>query len=97
MNRKYYREVYLNSPHWQKIKEKFRGRGCEKKVGWFSVCGEKPIDVHHKTYERIGNERLSDLIPLCRKHHDQQPHPRKGKEQKKEHWLRLFGFKNLWS
>lgn len=34
-------------------------------------CGEtnKPLDVHHKTYERFGSERMSDLESLCRKCH----------------------------
>ncbi len=32
-------------------------------------CTDKAIDVHHLTYERIGGERLSDLIALCRKCH----------------------------
>lgn len=31
-----------------------------------------PLDVHHKTYERLGNERLSDLIVLCRTCHKAQ-------------------------
>ena len=30
------------------------------------ACGSKKrITVHHKTYERFGNEKISDLMPLC--------------------------------
>jgi predicted HNH restriction endonuclease len=25
--------------------------------------------MHHKTYKRFGAERLTDLLPLCSKHH----------------------------
>lgn len=28
------------------------------------------LEVHHKTYERLGHERLSDLITLCRSCHE---------------------------
>ena len=38
-----------------------------------AVC-EKPWrlhdgDLHHASYERLGHERSTDLIPLCRDHH----------------------------
>lgn len=30
------------------------------------MCGEtERIHLHHKTYERIGEELLTDLVPLC--------------------------------
>jgi hypothetical protein len=29
-----------------------------------------PLDVHHRTYERLGHERMSDLDVVCRRHHD---------------------------
>ena len=29
-----------------------------------------PMDVHHRTYKRLGRERMSDLDVLCRAHHD---------------------------
>jgi hypothetical protein len=35
-------------------------------------CGDtsKPKDLHHRTYKNLGNERLWDLVPLCRPCHD---------------------------
>lgn len=34
------------------------------------VCGAKDeVTLHHLTYERLGNERDDDLIPLCWTHH----------------------------
>jgi hypothetical protein len=33
------------------------------------VCWETPCQLHHWTYERLGNERLEDLVWLCRRHH----------------------------
>ena len=34
------------------------------------MCGETDVDLHHKTYERIGSELLTDLEPLCRPCHN---------------------------
>jgi hypothetical protein len=58
---------YLQSDHWKNVKYRYWKSGLIKCCG---VCGAKEnLDLHHKSYKRIGNERLSDLIPLCRTHH----------------------------
>jgi hypothetical protein len=67
MTREEYR-AYLESPEWRVRRQwkldEARNR-CE-------VCNssEPPIDVHHRTYERLGRERQSDLVVLCRQCHD---------------------------
>lgn len=33
------------------------------------VCGQRKIQLHHHTYDRIGCELFSDVTPLCRFHH----------------------------
>ena len=34
------------------------------------ICGSsKRLEVHHKTYENIGNEKSQELLVLCRKCH----------------------------
>jgi hypothetical protein len=57
---------YLKSDHWQHMREIARehyGNTC-------CLCGtEDQLDVHHRTYERRGRERLSDVILLCRDCH----------------------------
>ena len=61
-----YRE-YLRTPHWQGLRRQVRERAegkCE--VLW---CNRQGRDTHHLTYERIGNERLDDLVLLCRRCH----------------------------
>ena len=56
---------YLNSRHWKHIKTKFKA--INKKC---CLCGEtKGLEIHHKTYEDIGNELESQLIVLCRSCH----------------------------
>ena len=59
---------YLESEAWAKKKEKARvyhGNKC-------ASCGsEEEVQFHHITYKRVGgNERMTDLIPLCRTHHE---------------------------
>jgi 5-methylcytosine-specific restriction endonuclease McrA len=31
--------------------------------------GEVPLEAHHRTYDRLGNERIGDLTALCRDCH----------------------------
>jgi hypothetical protein len=57
----------LKSEHWLDIKRRYRASGLPQAC-W---CGETKVDLHHVTYKRIGRENLTDLRPLCRKHHDE--------------------------
>lgn len=55
--------AHLKSSKWKlirKAKMDEAHRTCQK-------CGttSKRLEVHHKTYERFGNEPLSDLLLLC--------------------------------
>ena len=57
---------YLCSDQWRKTRAHVlntREMACER-------CGAKQnLEVHHLSYERIGNELDSDLTLLCRKCH----------------------------
>jgi hypothetical protein len=69
---------YLLSERWEKTKERYsrsatpepgyKKRGLPQKC---VVCRDPNVDLHHKSYARLGEERLDDLVPLCRTHHDQ--------------------------
>jgi hypothetical protein len=62
---------YLDSSQWQDIRRRVIARAkdsCER-------CGatanrKRPLDVHHLTYDRLGHERLSDLVAHCRQCHE---------------------------
>ena len=60
---------YLKSYKWkQKRKQIFReyGKRCWK-------CGRKlKIQVHHKTYRRLGKEKKRDLKPYCSDCHEEK-------------------------
>jgi 5-methylcytosine-specific restriction endonuclease McrA len=48
-------------------------------------CGKRlfgALDVHHLTYRRLGNERMSDLLPLCHGCHNLR-HKRKIRVRRK--------------
>ncbi len=59
-------EDYLQSDVWKRTRElalEYYGDKC-------CLCNSADnLNVHHRTYERKGNERLSDLIVLCRDCH----------------------------
>lgn len=68
MNKAQYHE-YLLSKTWKEIRRKvfkYHGQNCK------SCDGNIGIDVHHRKYERVGGQEdiKNDLIPLCRKCHD---------------------------
>jgi hypothetical protein len=59
--------TYLQTAHWSDQ----RAAALEKSGGRCQWCEqegtpEAPLDVHHLTYERLGEERAEDLIALCR-------------------------------
>lgn len=59
---KTYKE-YLSTNHWLKVKTKMRKSKYEYRC---YCCGKnKTLQLHHKTYKRVGKERLTDLIWLC--------------------------------
>ncbi|MDP8900288.1 MAG: hypothetical protein M3N33_03920 [Actinomycetota bacterium] len=58
---------YLRTPHWKRKREaKVRAAGhrCQ-------LCnrGSVTLNVHHRTYERLGEELDGDLTVLCRECH----------------------------
>ena len=60
-------QEYINSPKWKAKRQMVLERDnfrCRK-------CGTgKNLDVHHITYEHIGNEPIDDLVTLCRECHE---------------------------
>ena len=59
-------KAYLNSPRWQAIRKRLY-REYDYKC---AMCGSpKNLNVHHITYERLGEEKDEDLTVLCQKCH----------------------------
>jgi len=60
-------DEYLRSEHWKKVRKEVlssAGNRCQR-------CGSPGrLQVHHKTYENIGQEHVNDLLAVCRECHE---------------------------
>lgn len=61
---------YLESDSWRRKAEEAKRRAGHQ----CALCPNRHrLEVHHRTYDRIGHERPSDLVVLCwwchRRHH----------------------------
>ena len=54
---------YLLTEHWKR--KKYALSRQSKKI--CPICGAtENLDVHHITYKRLGDEKMSDLMYICR-------------------------------
>jgi 5-methylcytosine-specific restriction endonuclease McrA len=57
-------DQYLQTDHWQEVRRLALGRADNR----CQLCndGDSTLDVHHRTYENLGQESENDTIVLCR-------------------------------
>lgn len=57
--------AFLKSACWSETRSAYWTNPDTQKV--CAVCGtnEPPLPLHHRTYDRVGEERLDDLTPVC--------------------------------
>lgn len=60
---------YIASPAWEMRKTWWRSHRSPRQRRC-RACHAPRTDLHHRTYVRLGCERLRDLVPLCRRHHE---------------------------
>lgn len=58
---------YMKTEQWSDVWTRFKASPFEKAC---MVCGSRNYQLHHRTYQRLGRERLPDLAPLCHEHHE---------------------------
>lgn len=58
-------EAYLKSEHWQDVRRRFRESGLGRNPHCYTCGSSDKLNLHHKTYKRVGKERLTDLMYLC--------------------------------
>lgn len=72
LSRAQYRRDYLRSDEWKWTRKqaiRYHGTRCHD---CHLDAGRYP-DVHHVTYDRLGNENIvTDLVVLCRRCHDKR-------------------------
>jgi hypothetical protein len=70
---------YIRSPAWAEKKRQYYASKMYKTLksrnnGWICYCcfaNDKPLDLHHRTYKRLGEENIAvDLVPVCRDCHE---------------------------
>jgi hypothetical protein len=59
---------YLKSAGWLEFRRRYFASGKTKRC---CMCDCRNVQLHHKTYVRLGMELFDDVIPLCHGHHDQ--------------------------
>jgi hypothetical protein len=57
--------AYYRSSYWRQFRRDYVASSRPQKC----ICGSTDVLLHHITYERIGEERLRDVHPLCRACH----------------------------
>lgn len=63
-------QEYMRSPAWERRKAWWRSLNQSQRRRRCRACGERRYDLHHRTYVRLGCERVRDLVPLCHRHHE---------------------------
>lgn len=63
---------YLSSPQWRAFRAAWWSTyDRTHKIRRCYVCGisqaehGRHLELHHRTYERLGKERFGDLVPIC--------------------------------
>lgn len=63
---------YLKSDYWKQR----RLAALERAEYLCQLCGEHDsLEVHHLSYERLGNEDPNDLFVICKSHHWMEHNP----------------------
>jgi restriction endonuclease Mrr len=77
--------LYLRTPEWRRTRAAAllrAGNACS-----LDVTHTEGLEVHHRTYERLGAELITDLVVLChachRLHHMENGRPRRERPSKR--------------
>lgn len=85
------KRAYYASPHWQNLRAMVRARDRNAcRTCWLKGT-EAVLDVHHRTYERVGCEWLDDLVLLCQDCH-KAVHDYVWKPRKRERYRQQVGY-----
>jgi 5-methylcytosine-specific restriction endonuclease McrA len=79
---------YIKSKRWRAVRDRYWASRLPKACYICGVDGGTGMDLHHRTYKNLGNERLMDLVPLCRPCHQDvhDLHRSKGDDRTLDLW-----------
>lgn len=61
---------YMQSSQWKRLRE-YKIEQAQYACEWCGITKwSVPLEVHHRTYKRLGRERLDDLLVLCKECHE---------------------------
>ncbi len=63
-------QSFLASPYWKAVRRAFKEINQQREKDCCIVCKNLIYDIHHRSYQRICQERFIDLLPLCRECHN---------------------------
>ncbi len=84
-------QFYLRTPEWRRTRAAAlvrAGYACS-----LDVTHTRDLEVHHRTYERLGEELATDLVVLCHSCHQLHHHVdgrRPAESTRKRRWLRRW-------
>jgi hypothetical protein len=59
--------AYVRSPHWRQFRKSYFASNSA--ACWVCTKTEDRLVLHHLTYNRIGEERFDDVLPMCARCH----------------------------
>ena len=74
---------YLAGPHWQDVRRRFWSSSLHDGKCYACAVSGVTLEIHHKTYRRIGAEDLHDLCLLCRGCHQRAHALERGSKDKR--------------
>ena len=60
---------YISSPQWQAKRQQYLASHMPQDCQGCGTKWSSGFHFHHKTYKRLGNERLHDIVPVCQRCH----------------------------
>jgi 5-methylcytosine-specific restriction endonuclease McrA len=56
---------YIKSKEWRAVRKRYIASNMPQVCFACSLPRQQGFHIHHKTYKRLGRERLTDLVLLC--------------------------------
>ena len=83
-------ETYIKSKEWKLVRQRYFKSNMPQVCFACNTKKETGFHLHHKTYKRLGKEKLTDLVLLCKECH-QSCH-----DLQRKSGLNLWGATNLY-